>query len=141
MVGVLKSRTYDQDETFTMGRKFAEELKPGDIISLTGELGAGKTVFIRGICSRLCPDVEVSSPSYTLINTYPGTGLTVNHVDLYRIEGNTELAGLGLDELFESEDITLIEWGEKLADHMPVNAIKIKIIIIDESTREIEIER
>ncbi|MBD3168984.1 MAG: tRNA (adenosine(37)-N6)-threonylcarbamoyltransferase complex ATPase subunit type 1 TsaE [candidate division Zixibacteria bacterium] len=141
MVGALKSRTFDENETFALGVKLAEELKPGDIISFTGELGAGKTVLIRGICSRLSPAAEVSSPSYTLVNTYPGRGLIVNHVDLYRIEGETELAGLGLDELFESGDITLIEWGEKLEGSIPGNAIKIKIIIIDESTREIEIER
>lgn len=117
------------------------ELAPGSIVSFSGELGAGKTVIIRGICDFLCPGISISSPSFTLINTYPGSLCDVHHIDLYRIENDIEIDELGIEDYLYGEDITLIEWGEKLGSSLPGNIIKFVISITGERLRLITIQR
>ena len=105
------------EETMLLGELLATALKGGDIISLTGELGAGKTVLIKGICKSLGVKENVSSSSFVLMRVLSGT-LPVYHFDLYRLNDEEELRELGCDEYLFSDGISLIEWAEKLGGYL-----------------------
>ena len=102
-------------ETLQLAREFSSRLKPGQRVGLIGELGAGKTVFAKGIISVLCgvPVEEIPSPTFTLIEEYPHS---VYHVDLYRLNSSEETKELAWDELLSPQAITLIEWPEKIKE-------------------------
>lgn len=106
-------------DTIEVGRKLAALLAPPQLLILRGDLGAGKTTLVKGIAEALdaAEADEVTSPTFTLIHEYDGTreGLPVKlfHLDVYRLEGERQLETLGLDELFTSEALVLVEWGEK----------------------------
>ena len=87
-------------------------LKPGDIVLLTGELGAGKTTFVRGLAQGTGSNAQVASPTFQLVRIYPGR-VRLAHVDLYRVESSTELRDLGLDELAQ-DGAVVVEWGDRL---------------------------
>jgi tRNA threonylcarbamoyladenosine biosynthesis protein TsaE len=108
-------QTYSAEETTDLGRKLAAELKPGSIVLLRGDLGAGKTTLIKGIAEafRAARAEEVTSPTFTLIHEYRGPEVTLYHIDLYRIDTQRELDTLALDDLMTPQSILLIEWGEK----------------------------
>ena len=89
-----------------------ERLEPGDIVLLTGELGAGKTTFVRGVAKGAGSSADVASPTFQLVRVYPGR-LQLAHVDLYRVESSSELRDLGLEELAE-QGAVVVEWGERL---------------------------
>lgn len=89
-----------------------ERLKPGDVVLLTGELGAGKTTFVRGVARGAGSTADVASPTFQLVRVYPGR-LQLAHVDLYRVENSSELRDLGLEELAE-DGAVVVEWGERL---------------------------
>lgn len=134
------------EETKNIGFNFAKMLNKGDIIAFYGNLGVGKTEFIRGICNYFNINYGVSSPTYTIINEYIGKSkeeeLTIYHLDLYRIKKQEELINIGYyDYVFQDSAITLIEWAENSYDELPENHIKIKINInnIDLNEREITI--
>lgn len=127
-------------ETFELGERFGESLKGGEVVLLRGGLGAGKTLFVKGVMNRLDFDVdEVTSPSFTLVNLYRGK-FDVYHIDLYRIERNAAFA-VGLDELLENESaVIFIEWAERLADfELPESTIEITIDGDGDEPREITI--
>lgn len=107
--------THSAEETTELGRQLAAELKPGSIVLLCGELGAGKTTLVKGIAEGLkAAEAEaVTSPTFTLIHEYRGSEITLYHIDLYRIDTQRELDTLALDDLMEPNTILLIEWGEK----------------------------
>ncbi|MBZ5531386.1 MAG: tRNA (adenosine(37)-N6)-threonylcarbamoyltransferase complex ATPase subunit type 1 TsaE [Acidobacteriia bacterium] len=107
--------THSADETTELGRKLAGELKPGSIVLLRGDLGAGKTTLVKGIAEGFhAAEAEaVTSPTFTLIHEYRGPEVTVFHIDLYRIDTQRQLDTLALDDLMEPNTILLIEWGEK----------------------------
>ena len=130
------------EETEAIGRELAGTLKGGDVVTLTGELGAGKTTLTKGIAKALGIDGYVKSPSYTLINVYESGRLPLNHIDLYRIEGEIDLEGLGLEEYIYSDGVSVIEWAERLSsDILPEEVIEVTISHIDGDSRRIEIER
>jgi tRNA threonylcarbamoyladenosine biosynthesis protein TsaE len=104
--------THSAAETETAGADLGRRLRAGDVVLLTGELGAGKTTFVRGVARGAGSTADVASPTFQLVRIYPGP-VQLAHVDLYRIENDSELAGLGLDELAE-EGAVLVEWGERL---------------------------
>jgi len=110
--------THSEDETIDLARRFASRLGPGDVVLLEGDLGAGKTAFVRGLALGLDLDADaVSSPTFTLIQEYRGApGLY--HVDLYRLQG-AEIDDLGLDELIAGEAIVAVEWAEKMTVQPP----------------------
>jgi tRNA threonylcarbamoyladenosine biosynthesis protein TsaE len=99
-------------ETERAGMLLGERLKPGDVILLTGELGAGKTTFVRGVAQGTGSKADVASPTFQLVRVYPGR-VQLAHVDLYRVEDSAELRDLGLEELAE-EGAVVVEWGDRL---------------------------
>lgn len=106
--------TRGEAQTLRLGGRLARGLAPGDVVLLRGDLGAGKTVFVRGVCRALgCDPRDVRSPSFTLVNVYAGR-VTVNHVDLYRLETVEDVEGIGLDEVFSPDAVALVEWAERL---------------------------
>jgi tRNA threonylcarbamoyladenosine biosynthesis protein TsaE len=107
--------THSAEETTNLGRKLAAELKPGTIVVLRGDLGAGKTTLVKGIAEgfKAAEADRVTSPTFTLIHEYRGPQVTLYHIDLYRIDTPRELDTLALDDLMDAKSILLIEWGEK----------------------------
>jgi tRNA threonylcarbamoyladenosine biosynthesis protein TsaE len=114
-------------------------LSVGDVLLLYGDLGAGKTAFVRGLAEGLgIPRDEVSSPTFTLIQEYRGGRLPLFHVDLYRIDDPREFDELGLDEIAE-DGVLAIEWADKLPA-VPAHPIRVTIVHAGESQREIRVE-
>jgi tRNA threonylcarbamoyladenosine biosynthesis protein TsaE len=109
--------SHSADETVQFGRQLAQKLRPGTIVLLRGDLGAGKTTLIKGIAEnfRAAAAEDVTSPTFTLIHEYRGPQIILYHIDLYRIDTQRELDTLALDDLREPGSILLIEWGEKFA--------------------------
>ncbi|HEX7288754.1 MAG TPA: tRNA (adenosine(37)-N6)-threonylcarbamoyltransferase complex ATPase subunit type 1 TsaE [Candidatus Angelobacter sp.] len=107
--------THSAEETTELGRQFAAELKPGSVVLLRGDLGAGKTTMVKGIAEgfNAAEAESVTSPTFTLIHEYRGPDVTLYHIDLYRIDTQRELDTLALDDLMDPKHILLIEWGEK----------------------------
>jgi tRNA threonylcarbamoyladenosine biosynthesis protein TsaE len=99
-------------ETEEAGRRLGERLRAGDVVLLTGELGAGKTTFVRGVARGVSSTAPVASPTFQLVRVYPGH-VQLAHVDLYRIENGAELSGLGLEELAD-QGAVIIEWGDRI---------------------------
>jgi tRNA threonylcarbamoyladenosine biosynthesis protein TsaE len=128
--------THSEDETATVARELAAGLNPGDVLLLSGTLGAGKTAFVRGLASGLGVDPEdVSSPTFTLVHEYRGGRLTLYHADLYRLE-KVATEDLGLEELGVKDGVLAIEWPDRLAHALP-GARLLEIEIVDEKTRKI----
>lgn len=128
--------------TFTLGERFSAELAGGEIVLLSGELGAGKTLFVKGVLSALRFDeAEVTSPSFTLVNVYEAR-LKVFHIDLYRLnDGAAAGYAVDLDEILRDEQaVVLIEWAERLRDFpLPEKIIKITIAGDGDEPRRISI--
>jgi tRNA threonylcarbamoyladenosine biosynthesis protein TsaE len=130
--------TASEDESSSAGERLAGKLRAGDVVLLFGELGAGKTAFVRGLARGLgaTPD-DVSSPTFTLVQEYRGAGVTLYHVDLYRLEP-VEIADLGLDELVGGDGIVAIEWADRWPDR-PDRAVEVRMAEAGENQRTIEI--
>lgn len=128
--------TCSEEETSAAGDRFAARVRPGDVVLLHGDLGAGKTAFVRGLARGLgaSPD-EVSSPTFTLVQEYRGR-VTLYHVDLYRLKP-IEVADLGLDELTEGA-VVAIEWAERWSD-APLGTWVVRILSDGENQRRIVI--
>lgn len=128
------------DETKHLGFKLGNLLKPGDVVGLYGELGAGKTTMVKGIASAISIDErEILSASFMIISEY-NTTPPFTHIDLYRIENDAELAELGLWEHIGGDNISVIEWAEKAGMELPDELIKVTLESISENMREITIE-
>ena len=134
MQAVFDSKS--EDQTFSLGKKIGRSLVRGDVVAIKGELGAGKSVIVRGICEGLGIAQRTRSPSFTFMNRYRGP-VDVYHVDLYRIEHMGELATLGWEEVIYSDSITLIEWADKLGSLLPSASLDISIEMTGEETRRI----
>ena len=132
--------TASEEETVGAGEQLGANLRPGDVVLLTGQLGAGKTAFVRGLARGLGAVADdVSSPTFTLIQEYGGGRTTLHHVDLYRLQA-AEAADLGLDELVSGGDIVAIEWAERWAER-PDDAIDVRIEDVGGDQRRIRIDR
>ena len=140
---MLTFRTRNAQETEALGESVGHLLKAGDFILLSGQLGAGKTVFTRGIARGLGVADYVKSPSYTLVNEYEGR-LLVYHMDLYRLEDPEDLEDLGYEEYFYGKGVTIVEWGERAGALLPDDLLKVRIEVsaygTDEGLRLIWIE-
>ena len=109
---MLDETTTSSSQTEAAGQRLGERLRSGDVVLLTGELGAGKTTFVRGVARGTESPAPVASPTFQLVRIYPGR-VQLAHVDLYRIENNAELSDLGLDELAD-QGAVVVEWGERI---------------------------
>ena len=133
---VTEDVTTSEDETMAAGATLAQRLSAGDVLLLHGELGAGKTAFVRGVAQGLGARVDdVSSPTFTLIQEYDSGRLTLYHVDLYRLEP-AEVDDLGLEELVESGGIVAIEWPDRW-HRRPAEAVIVSITTEGEDRRRI----
>ena len=126
------------EETEDAGERLGRALGPGAVVALTGELGAGKTCFIQGLVRGLGVTGRATSPTFVLINQYPGR-VPVYHVDAYRTESLTELMDLGLLELLGGGGVTVIEWADKLESLLPPEAIHVHIDGVGDEPRAITI--
>jgi len=114
-------------ETRTLAGRVAERTVAGDLIVLLGDLGAGKTAFVKGLVAALGSPDPVTSPTFTIAQRYDGGRLTVHHLDAYRLAGPEEAADLALDELLDDDAMTVIEWGDRLQGILPVDRLEIAI--------------
>ncbi len=117
---MIKYITHSAEETLLVGQRMAEELlKPGFVVALFGDLGAGKTKLIQGMCKGLGVREHVSSPTFTLVNEYVGARCKIYHFDFYRINSVQEITALGFEEYLTRGEICLIEWSERAMELLP----------------------
>ena len=130
------------EETIEYGKKIAANLKIGDVVVLTGELGSGKTKLTEGILSFFGLENEISSPTYTIVNEYNTSNLKIFHFDVYRLEEPEEFLYIGGEEYFE-KGASIIEWGERIEEFLPNTYLKITFArdVENESIRILEIEK
>lgn len=124
-------RTTSSDATKAMAGVVAEHVRPGDLLLLVGDLGAGKTTFAQGFAAALGITEPVTSPTFTLARTYPGR-LRMHHVDVYRLERMAEVGDLALGELIDSDGVTLIEWGDAIVAALPPAYLEVRLELSDE---------
>jgi len=132
-------QTKKTSETIRIGKSVGTRLLPGDIVALVGELGVGKTRFIKGLASGvgMGNPTYISSPSFTLINEYPGK-IPFFHVDLFRLGREKDAEELGLEDYFQGGGITAIEWADKIPSLLPKERLVIHITYTGKNTRSIE---
>jgi tRNA threonylcarbamoyladenosine biosynthesis protein TsaE len=128
--------TRSEEETVALAREFASTLRAGDVVLLSGTLGAGKTAFVRGLADGLGvnPD-DVSSPTFTIVHEYRGGRLSLYHADLYRLE-RTATEDIGLEEMGVEDGVLAIEWPDRLTHALP-GAKEVRLTIVDDESREI----
>ena len=122
-------------DTQRIGREFAAGLARGSVIALVGQLGAGKTQFVKGLVAGIGADAEVTSPTFTLLHEYTGGRLPVYHFDFFRIEDRQAAERLGLDEYFFGDGVSVVEWADKFRDVIPADAIWISFETKSENQR------
>ena len=122
----IKIISNNQEETKQLAKKFANFLSKGDIVVLTGELGAGKTKFVEGFLENFNLQNEISSPTFNIVNEYISSEKNIYHFDVYRLEDSDEFYAIGGEEYFE-KGICLIEWGELISDVLPKDYIHVTI--------------
>lgn len=135
-------KTNSPDETFSAGREFAQNLKAGDVITLDGDLGAGKTAFTRGIADGLGIKDAVVSPTFTVVNEYVNGVIPLFHFDVYRIESSEDLYDIGWEDYLNRNGIIIVEWASMVEDIFDMPFYKINITKnpdISYDYREIEI--
>ncbi len=127
-------------ETFAFGRAFAASLIGGEVLALTGDLGAGKTHFVKGLAAGLGHAGEVTSPTFTLIHEYSGGRLPLCHFDFYRLESEREVLDIGLDDYLDSRNVLAIEWAEKFSALLPSGTRHVTFRHTADDAREISVE-
>ncbi len=125
------------EKTESFGRQFAGTVKPGDVLALTGELGSGKTQFVKGLVAGLGATNTATSPTFTLIHEYSEGRWPIYHFDFFRIEDQPAAERLGLDEYFFGEGVSVVEWADKFPDLIPDNARWISFETKSETQRAI----
>jgi tRNA threonylcarbamoyladenosine biosynthesis protein TsaE len=131
--------TRDAGETFRLGERLGRLLRPGDVVALVGDLGAGKTQLARGVCRGAgVPDAEVASPTFAVVATYRGR-IPVHHADLYRLADEEELFATGFHDLVGGEGAVLVEWADRIPGALPLERLEVRLAHdqADESVRHI----
>jgi tRNA threonylcarbamoyladenosine biosynthesis protein TsaE len=127
-------------QTESIAAELARGLGPGSCIALHGELGAGKTQFVRGLVAALGASARaVSSPTYVLLNIYEGGRLTVYHLDAYRVVGAEDFEGIGFSELLEQGGVVVVEWADRVTELLPANTIHVRIEHAGKTRRRITV--
>ena len=131
-----------EQDTINFAKNYAKNLKAGDIIVLSGELGSGKTKFVQGVLENFNLQDEISSPTFTIVNEYNSNEVNIYHFDVYRLEDSDEFFAIGGEEYF-SKGICLIEWGDLIEDILPKPYTKISFSKSDDDTsyRKLTIEK
>lgn len=138
----VRQTTETPEETAALGERLAEGLAPGDVVGLVGELGAGKTCFVKGVATGLGVVGNVKSPSYTVINVYEDGRLPLYHIDLYRVSSSADFDSIGLEEYIYSEGISVIEWVDNVVGLESDCTVIVTLKYAEaEGAREIEIKR
>lgn len=122
-------------QTQNIAKQFAKTLKKGDVVLLNGEMGAGKTVFVKGVAKALGITAQITSPTYAYMNDYDGI---LYHYDCYRLSSGEDAEGLGLTDYFYADGICIIEWAQNIESVLPKNCKVVNIIKIDEKQRSIQ---
>jgi tRNA threonylcarbamoyladenosine biosynthesis protein TsaE len=139
-VGARRTVTHSAEETLALARTVGELLRAGDVVSLAGELGAGKTVFARGVARALGVTEPVVSPSFTIVREYDGR-VPLVHVDVYRLDTFQELHDLGFEEVVRDDAVTLVEWGDVIDGLLPGDRLDVRMAPgADDDERVVEIE-
>lgn len=141
---IRKNCFYGKDEAVLKGvadtqkqaESIAKHLVAGDVIALKGDLGAGKTTFTKALLNALGVTDAVVSPTYSIVNTYNGDVCTINHFDVYRLHGSEEFYAIGGDEYFNDENISIVEWAEKIEDALPSDVIYLEMKYSDDDENE-----
>jgi len=137
--------TKSPEETVAYAHSFAGRLRRGDVVALFGDLGSGKTQFVKGVCSAFGTDTPATSPSFVILNRYNGSDeekneLLLYHFDLYRVTLLSEIYDLGYEEFLQGDGICLIEWAEMIGDLLPKQRYEVRFSLgDDENERHIEI--
>lgn len=131
--------TNSESETMEVGKTIGKNLKSMDIISLNGDLGAGKTHFTKGIADGLCINDYITSPTFTIVNEYEGR-IPLYHFDVYRIGDIEEMYEIGFEEYLYKGGVCIIEWGDIVKEMLPTETININIKVLDENKRKIIID-
>jgi tRNA threonylcarbamoyladenosine biosynthesis protein TsaE len=124
-------------ETEEIGRQLAERIDLGAVLALKGELGSGKTLFVKGLVAGLGSSADVTSPTFTIAHEYRGGRLPVYHFDFFRLEDSQSLARLGLDDYFFGDGLSVIEWADRFPEFIPEQARRILFEIKSETQRAI----
>ncbi len=124
---VIEFESGTPEETYEFGMKLGKEAKPGQVYTLNGDLGAGKTVFAKGFAKGLGIDDTVSSPTFTILQVYESGRYPLYHFDVYRIADSSEMDEIGFDEYIYSEGISLIEWADNIEDILPDKYIRVDL--------------
>jgi tRNA threonylcarbamoyladenosine biosynthesis protein TsaE len=124
-------------ETEAIGRQVADDIGVGSVLALKGDLGSGKTLFVKGVVAGLGSSADVTSPTFTILHEYRGGRLPVYHLDLFRVEDPQALARLGLDDYFFGDGIAVIEWADRFPEFVPEQAGWVFFEIKSETQRAI----
>ncbi len=130
--------THSERETEQIGERLARVLRAGDVVAMSGDLGAGKTVLIRGLARGLGVTARVTSPTYTIVNEYEGR-LPLFHFDMYRLAGAEELYDIGWDDYLKRGGVCAVEWSERAEGLLPEHCIRVDIRAQEETVRRIEV--
>jgi tRNA threonylcarbamoyladenosine biosynthesis protein TsaE len=134
--------SHSEEETVETGKRFAKRLQTHDVVALYGDLGSGKTRFIKGICHGLGVEEHVASPTFTIINEYECDGLKIHHFDFYRLGSISELREIGFDEYIDGEGICVIEWADRVKELLPSGRYDVYMSFVDSpDCRKIIIEK
>ena len=131
--------TNSVQETEAAGAALAKSLSAGSVVAMTGDLGAGKTAFVRGMASGLNSPARVTSPTFTIVNEYPGD-LELFHFDMYRLGSSDELFDIGWEDYLARNGICVVEWSENVADAFDGSEMSVSIEKLSENSRKITIE-
>ena len=127
----------DREATQSLGARLAPALRAGDVVLLSGDMGAGKSEFARGVARGLGIKCAVPSPSFTILNVYEDGRVPLYHFDWYRIGDESELTDMGLDEYIGGNGVALIEWHERASDLLPETALEVRLTPLENGAREI----
>jgi tRNA threonylcarbamoyladenosine biosynthesis protein TsaE len=135
---VASTISVSADETIALGRNIATTLRRGDVLALCGDLGAGKTHFVKGLAAGLGAATSVTSPTFTLIHEYPGGRLPLFHFDFYRLEDEDEALKIGLDEYLDGDGTCVIEWADKFPALLPPHTRWLRFTHREDGARAID---
>ena len=132
-----KFTTHNEKDTIELAQNFESEKFPNMVICLNGELGSGKTLFVKGIANGLGISESITSPTFNIVKEYLDGEMPLYHFDVYRLDGNTE--GVGIEEYFSKNGVVVIEWANTITDILPDERLDIKFKVVDENKRVLTI--